>query len=186
MPVHAIQITPAIRDAVQAGQPLFATAKAETRLAPNGKPSRLNPAQHRQVRTPEFKAWFGDWESFASKPSGVWADDAGAVSKVVDDNGEPLVVYHGTERGGFTVFDPTKRNRNHTPSLFFSDDPGTAASYTGSFRPPAQPMDREAAAQSMYGKPWAAKMPQITALAEKALVALAKSITPQQTADRPE
>ena len=27
------------------------------------------------------------------------------VSKVVDENGEPLVVYHGTENGGFTVFD---------------------------------------------------------------------------------
>ena len=29
----------------------------------------------------------------------------GNVSKVVDENGEPLVVYHGTENGGFTVFD---------------------------------------------------------------------------------
>ncbi len=37
-----------------------------------------------------------------------------------------------------------------------------------------------------YGKPWAAKMPQITALAEKTLVALAKSITPQQTTHSPE
>lgn len=31
-------------------------------LAPNGKPSNLNPAQWKKVRTPEFKAWFGDWE----------------------------------------------------------------------------------------------------------------------------
>jgi hypothetical protein len=31
-------------------------------LAPNGKPSKLNEMQWRQVRTPEFKAWFGDWE----------------------------------------------------------------------------------------------------------------------------
>lgn len=29
----------------------------------------------------------------------------GNVSQVVDENGEPLVVYHGTENGGFTVFD---------------------------------------------------------------------------------
>ena len=29
----------------------------------------------------------------------------GKVSQVVDENGEPLVVYHGTENGGFTVFD---------------------------------------------------------------------------------
>ena len=34
-------------------------------LAPNGKPSNLNPFAHRQVRTPEFKRWFGDWEAAA-------------------------------------------------------------------------------------------------------------------------
>lgn len=36
-----------------------------------------------------------------------------------------------------------------------------------------------------FGKPWAAKMPQITAIAEEALVTLAKSITPQQIAGKP-
>jgi hypothetical protein len=59
----------------------------EKLLAPNGKPSNLNAMQHAQVRTPEFKAWFGDWEN-----------DAENASKVVDDNGEPLVVYHGTNK----------------------------------------------------------------------------------------
>ena len=34
-------------------------------LAPNGKPSNLAPEQYRQVRTPEFKRWFGDWEKVA-------------------------------------------------------------------------------------------------------------------------
>ena len=34
-------------------------------LAPNGKPSKLNAHQWAQVRTAEFKAWFGDWESAA-------------------------------------------------------------------------------------------------------------------------
>lgn len=34
-------------------------------LAPNGKPSKLNVMQHAQVRTPEFKAWFGDFEAVA-------------------------------------------------------------------------------------------------------------------------
>jgi hypothetical protein len=53
-------------------------------LAPNGKPSNLTPEQYRLVRTPEFKEWFGDWEN-----------DAENSSKVVDDNGEPLVVYRG-------------------------------------------------------------------------------------------
>ncbi|MFI3219596.1 MAG: hypothetical protein QX189_10815 [Methylococcales bacterium] len=36
-------------------------------LAPNGKPSNLNAMQHAQVRTPEFKAWFGDWEKQVQK-----------------------------------------------------------------------------------------------------------------------
>jgi len=33
-------------------------------LAPNGKPSKLTPEQYHLVRTPEFKAWFGDWQNF--------------------------------------------------------------------------------------------------------------------------
>ncbi|UCV14116.1 PLxRFG domain-containing protein [Quatrionicoccus australiensis] len=35
------------------------------RLAPNGKPSKLDDEQYQQVRTPQFKAWFGDWETAA-------------------------------------------------------------------------------------------------------------------------
>ena len=54
--------------------------------APNGKPSNLNAMQHAQVRTPAFKAWFGDWEN-----------DAENASKVVDENGEPLVVFHASK-----------------------------------------------------------------------------------------
>ena len=65
-------------------------------LAPNGKPSNLTPEQYKLVRTPEFKAWFGDWEN-----------DPANASKVVDENGEPLVVYHGT-KDKFFVFDLTK------------------------------------------------------------------------------
>lgn len=38
----------------------------EALLAPNGKPSNLTPEQYRQVRTPEFKKWFGDWEKVAT------------------------------------------------------------------------------------------------------------------------
>jgi len=54
-------------------------------IAPNGKPSNLTPEQYKLVRTPEFKAWFGDWEN-----------DPENASKVVDENGEPLVCYHAT------------------------------------------------------------------------------------------
>ena len=35
-------------------------------LAPNGKPSNLTERQYAQVRTKEFKDWFGDWERRAT------------------------------------------------------------------------------------------------------------------------
>jgi hypothetical protein len=64
-------------------------------LAPNGKPSNLTHEQWHIVRTPEFKAWFGDWEN-----------DPKNASKVVDENGEPLLVWHGTwVETPFDVFD---------------------------------------------------------------------------------
>ena len=56
-------------------------------LAPNGKPSNLTPEQYALVRTPAFKKWFGDWENSPE-----------SASKVVDENGEPLVVYRGVHK----------------------------------------------------------------------------------------
>lgn len=53
-----------------------------------------------------FKKWFGD-------------------SKVVDENGEPLVVYHGTENGGFDIFSEQKVE----DGFFFTDDINTAKEY---------------------------------------------------------
>ena len=61
-------------------------------LAPNGKVSNLTEKQYAQVRTKAFKKWFGDWEN-----------DSDNASKVVDENGEPLVVYRGT-RPNSTVY----------------------------------------------------------------------------------
>ena len=66
---------------------IVARAKADGTYmkAPNGKKSNLSPRQWVQVRTKAFKDWFGDWEN-----------DPDNSSKVVDENGEPMVVYHGT------------------------------------------------------------------------------------------
>jgi hypothetical protein len=61
-------------------------------LAPNGKPSNLTAEQYILVRTPAFIEWFGDWQN-----------DPENASKVIDENGEPLVVYHGTNNQ-FTIF----------------------------------------------------------------------------------
>lgn len=102
-------------------------------LAPNGKPSELNPRNWVLVRTPSFKKWFGDWEKFANAKDGnrVWTDANKEVSKAVDKNGEPLVVYHGTERFGFTILDPEKADTHRSPMIFSSNHLGTARSYSG-------------------------------------------------------
>lgn len=67
--------------------------------APNGNPTNLTERQWLQVRTKEFKEWFGDWENNPTN-----------ASKVVDENSEPLVVYHST-RADFSTFDLSKSKR---------------------------------------------------------------------------
>jgi hypothetical protein len=52
--------------------------------APNGKDTNLNERQWLQVRTKSFSDWFGDW-----------INNPEDVSKVVDENSEPLMMYHG-------------------------------------------------------------------------------------------
>lgn len=73
--------------------------KKSLKLAPNGRKSNLNSIQWDLVRTPEFKAWFGDWETSPE-----------SASKVLDVNGEPLVVWHGTT-ADFHIFDPTFKGK---------------------------------------------------------------------------
>ena len=76
--------------------------------APNGQPSRLfsdllkhfNGNRQLAIKAKSntfseaFKTWFGNW----------LGEDKSNVSKVVDQNGEPLIVYHGTT-SEFSVFD---------------------------------------------------------------------------------
>lgn len=62
--------------------------------------------------TPAFKAWFGD-------------------SKVVDENGEPLVVYHGTNQD-FEAFDVAKIGSSATAEgygFYFAENPDVARGY---------------------------------------------------------
>ena len=66
--------------------------------------------------TPEFKKWFGD-------------------SKVVDDNGQPLRVYHGTNKTqqgqAFTSFDTYGSEYGLMgQGSYFTDNPDIASSYT--------------------------------------------------------
>ena len=86
--------------------------------APNGEPTNLTEKQWLTVRTQAFKDWFGDWEN-----------DPEAASKVVDENGEPKVVYHGTARADRvgTVFRPDRATSG--PMAFFTDNAEIAANY---------------------------------------------------------
>ncbi len=67
-------------------------------LAPNGKPSLLNPIQYKLVRSVPFLKWFGNW--LKAYKTG----DYTGVSKVLDSNFEPLLVYHGSYDYGFSEF----------------------------------------------------------------------------------
>ena len=91
-------------------------------LAPNGKVSNLTEKQYAQVRTKAFKEWFGDWEN-----------DPANASKVVDENDEPLVVYHYTNNENLTKFSTDFDNYfskagGTKKAIFFTTDnvvPGT-------------------------------------------------------------
>lgn len=82
--------------------------------APNGKPSNLSPTQWAIVRTKAFKKWFGDWEN-----------DPANASKVVDENGEPLVVYHGSKsKDKISIF-----NEYYEKGMFFSTSKNVGSIY---------------------------------------------------------
>ena len=71
--------------------------------------------QEKGTDSPYFKKWFGK-------------------SKVVDENGDPLVVYHGTPSGEFNVFDYDRignLGRMEGQGFYFATDKGMAQSYMG-------------------------------------------------------
>ena len=88
----------------------------------NGE-TELTFHQWQQVRSPEFKAWFGDWEN-----------DPDNASKVVNERtGEPLVSYHGTG-AEFNVFDKNKAGAGNDKGLrgkgfYLSPNRTTSESY---------------------------------------------------------
>lgn len=91
-------------------------------LAPNKKPSNLTERQYIHVRTKAFKEWFGDWENNPEE-----------ASKVVDENGEPLVVYHGTNSQWATynpnLFGSATDEGYYGKGLYLSSVKGKAMQY---------------------------------------------------------
>ena len=87
-----------VNPARQKNGKLFSLGKSQ--LPPNAYDAQGKA----DINTPEFKKWFGN-------------------SKVVDENGRPLVVYHGTN-AIFNTFDYKKIGKNYLQSeggFFFSD-----------------------------------------------------------------
>lgn len=120
--IIAFDTASVIVDRYDQGGTVRGSEKARVLLAPNGEPSRLSPTQHALVRTPEFLAWFGDW-----------INDPESASKVVDENGEPLVVYHGTNTK-FDVFKPSTAQGSHGEKdqilgMYFAEDREAAEWY---------------------------------------------------------
>ena len=92
-------------------------------LAPNGKPSRLTHEQWHLVRKPEFLEFFGDW---INSPE--------TASKVVDENGEPLVCYHGTKNKNINTFNNVNYNEIYeydAYGIYSSESIENAKHYSG-------------------------------------------------------
>ena len=82
-----------------------------------------------QIYTENFKNFFGDWQN-----------DTENASKVVDNNGEPLVVHHGTQHMEMYVKDGHLYTRYTEPFTVFKEGKGFFTS------------DRDAAESSARGK----------------------------------
>ena len=102
-----------------------AKANGTYMTAPNGEKTKLNAEQWATVRTANFKNWFGDWEN-----------DPENASKVVDENGEPMVVWHGRS-AEFNTFEKKEgvrfimglEDKVKAEGFFFSPDKGLAEEF---------------------------------------------------------
>ena len=80
-------------------------------LSPTGQPSKLNQKMWVQVRTPMFKAWFGDWER-----------NPDLASKILDlETGEPDVHYQSVVAGGQLGFENGHGQQGADVSVFSRD-----------------------------------------------------------------
>ena len=79
-----------------------------------------NNTDNVQIKSDNFKNWFGDWENNLSK-----------ASKVVNEDGTPKAVYHGTSNGGFWFFDTYGSNFGlFGNGSYFTESKNVADSYT--------------------------------------------------------
>jgi site-specific DNA-cytosine methylase len=125
---EAIKSSDNIRFSLKAEkEKIVADAKANGTYmtAPNGEKTKLDAEQWATVRTTNFKNWFGDWEN-----------DPENASKVVDENGEPMVVWHGRS-AEFNTFEKKEgvrfimglEDKVKAEGFFFSPDKGLAEEF---------------------------------------------------------
>ncbi|MCP4535784.1 MAG: DUF935 family protein [Chloroflexi bacterium] len=91
------------------------------------------------VRSQSFKSWFGDWERDPAGSSKVVDPQTGEpqeqheMSAVVNEEGKPVKVFHGTSQGGWHTFDKSRLGNAEEllfgPGFYFTEDKGIAGEY---------------------------------------------------------
>lgn len=101
-------------------------------FAPDGAPSKLSDQLNELIRTPEFLEWFGNWQlAYAYRD-----EDTPDItcSKVVTEDFEPMVVWHGTGQQfsyfRFDTFPAAYFAVNWKYSKWFADLHGGGSGYT--------------------------------------------------------
>lgn len=90
------------------------------------------------VKAKAFKSWFGDWEQ--AKQTGDYSNVSKVLNEkkepqemssvMVDDTGEPLMMFHGTTADFFTEFDKNKaRGGNYGAGFYFTENKEKANNY---------------------------------------------------------
>lgn len=82
--------------------------------------SPVKPKFGNVTESQQFKRWFGDWQNHPE-----------SASKVVNKDGTPKIMYHGTPGKGFTVFDTNKaENGSLGKGFYFSGSKEYAKGHT--------------------------------------------------------
>lgn len=105
----------------------------KTIVSKSPKGATFNQDGTRNIDTPEFKAWFGD-------------------SQVVDENGEPVAMWHGSSQAGFGQFQTSGQGKSSDTGAFFTESVRGASTYSGTndeFVPAT--VDQVAADPEKYG-----------------------------------
>jgi hypothetical protein len=83
------------------------------------KSSPVKPKLENVTESQQFLRWFGDWQRYPNK-----------ASKIVNEDGTPKIMYHGT-KANFTVFDQKKAKASglYGKGFYFTDSKSHSASY---------------------------------------------------------